>query len=230
MVPWCFAYDNLNYARYLSAYVSEMSHLEEDHPNILEYFRSGGFAVQIGECNPFGRIPVDQTCEETVNKDTQTPVGTKGFSLKPKAVSKYYLTAEYRSIFMRQWKLLHLNNSSSLHNDLQQSRITRDEADVKSLLSTFEIWISPYQSEQQDLVCLSTGKVATPEIEHDLLKAKDIGEQAYRSFRKQRLDSEPTKVKFHEKMTKLQLKTFGDLNKKMKVSRGTAKEVILKAD
>jgi len=37
-------------------------------------------------------------------------------------------------------------------------------------------------------------------------------------------------VTFHEKMTKLQLKTFGDLNKKMKVSRGTAKEVILKAD
>ena len=25
MLPWCFAYDNLNYARYLSAYVSEMS-------------------------------------------------------------------------------------------------------------------------------------------------------------------------------------------------------------
>lgn len=207
MLPWCFACDNLNYARYLSAYVSEMSHLEEDHPNILEYFRSGGFAVQIGECNPFGRIPVDQTCEETVNKDTQTPGGTKGFSLKPKAVSKYYLTAGYPSIFMRQWKdILHLNNSSSLHNDLQQSRITRDEADVKSLLSTFEIWISPYQSEQQDLVCLSTGKVATPEIEHDLLKAKDIGEQAYRSFREQRLESEPTKVKFHEKMTNYSLR------------------------
>ena len=117
-----------------------------------------------------------------VSKDTQTPRGTKGFSLRPKAVSKYYLTAEYRSIFMRHWKgILHLNNSGSLHNDLQQSRITRDEADVKSLLSTFEFWISPYQSEQQDLVCLSTGKVATPEIEHDLLKAKDIGEQAYRS-------------------------------------------------
>ena len=231
MIPWCFAYDNLNYARYLSAYVSEMSHLEDDHPNILEYFKSGGFAVQIGEVNTFGRIPVDQTCEETVNKDTQTPGGTKGFSLKPRAVSKYYLTAEYRSIFMRQLKdILHLNSSSSSHNDLQQSRITRDEGDVKSLLSTFEIWISPYQSEQQDLVCLSTGKVATPEIEHDLLKAKEIGEQAYRTFSEQRLESEPTKVKFHEKMTKLQLKTFSDLNKKMKVSRGTAKEVILKAD
>jgi len=26
-IPWCFAYDNINYARYLSSYLSEMSHL-----------------------------------------------------------------------------------------------------------------------------------------------------------------------------------------------------------
>ena len=31
IVPWCFAYDNLNYARYLSAYLREMSHLPEEH-------------------------------------------------------------------------------------------------------------------------------------------------------------------------------------------------------
>ena len=78
-----------------------MSHLVEDHPQVFEYMQSGGFAVQIGEYNLFGKIPVDQACEETVNRDTQTAGGTKGFSLKPKAVSKYYLVAEYTSIFLR---------------------------------------------------------------------------------------------------------------------------------
>ena len=33
MIPWCFAYDNVNYARYLSSYLSEMSHLGEEHPD-----------------------------------------------------------------------------------------------------------------------------------------------------------------------------------------------------
>ena len=37
-------------------------------------------------------------------------------------------------------------------------------------------------------------------------------------------------MKFHDKMTKLKLKTFGDLSKKMKVPGGTNKEVIIKAD
>ena len=66
-----------------------MSHLENDHPNVLEHLKSGRFALQIGESNPFGKIPVDQACEETVNRDTKTPGGTKGISLKPKAVRKY---------------------------------------------------------------------------------------------------------------------------------------------
>ena len=37
-------------------------------------------------------------------------------------------------------------------------------------------------------------------------------------------------MKFHEKMTKLKLKTFDDLSKKMKVQKGANKEVVIKAD
>jgi len=47
-----------------------MSHLDQEHPDVYEHVMSGGFSVQIGAENPFGRIPADQACEETVNKDT----------------------------------------------------------------------------------------------------------------------------------------------------------------
>ena len=72
----------------------------EDHRDAFKYVSSGGLSVQLSDSNPFGRVPVDQTCEETVNKDTQTSGGTKGFSLKLNA-SKYYLVAEYQSTFLR---------------------------------------------------------------------------------------------------------------------------------
>ena len=48
---------------------------------------------------------------------------------------------------------------------------------MKSLESN---WINPFSAEQQHLVCLSTGKVATQKIEEDLLGAKAIGEKAYK--------------------------------------------------
>ena len=111
--------------------------------------------------NPFRRIPVYQSCEETINRDTQTPGGTKRLSLKPGAVSKYYLIAEYRSIFMQQFKeILHLTCTPTTfqHTDLQASRIARDEEDAKSFLSMLEgSCINPFKGDQQDLVCLSTG-------------------------------------------------------------------------
>ena len=63
-------------------------------------------------------------------------IGNKGFSLRPNAVSKFYLVAEYRSTFLGQLKdILHINRSSFQHKDLQPTRIARDESDVKSIIS-----------------------------------------------------------------------------------------------
>jgi len=89
MIPWCVTYDKVNYARYLSIYHAQMTRLEEEHPDIYHRMMEGGFSVQQSSSNPFGRVPVDQTLEETVNKDTQT-AGTKGFSLKSSTLTKYY--------------------------------------------------------------------------------------------------------------------------------------------
>ena len=98
VIPRMFAYDRLNYAKYLPVYYNQMLNLPMEHPEVYEHLKNGGMSVQLGAANTFGRIPVDQAIEETANKDTQTAGGTKGFSLNPGAVSKYYLTAEYRSI------------------------------------------------------------------------------------------------------------------------------------
>lgn len=89
MLPWCFAYNRINYSRYLSLYYRDMMHLEEDHPETYTSFMDAGFSVQLSSSNNFSRIPMDQTIEETVNRDTQTAGGTKGFSLKPGAVARY---------------------------------------------------------------------------------------------------------------------------------------------
>ena len=82
----------------------------------------------------------------------QTPGGTKGFSLKPGAVSKYYLIAEYRSIFMQQLKeMLHFGTPVTVqHTDLQASQIRRDPDDVKLVMSMLKgSWINPFKGKEQ---------------------------------------------------------------------------------
>ena len=48
-------------------------------------------------------------------------------------------------------------------------------------------------------------------MKKDLLQAEALGEKAYKTFSKERLESDPPKLKFHDTITKRKLKTFGDL-------------------
>ena len=38
MIPWCFAYDKLKYARYMSPYYAQMTNLPEKNPRVNEAF------------------------------------------------------------------------------------------------------------------------------------------------------------------------------------------------
>jgi len=231
MIPWCFAYDKLNYARFLPYYYAQMSRLPLDHPEVHAHFMEGGFSVQIGTTNPFGRIPVDQTIEETVNKDTQTPGGTKGFSLKPGAVTRYYLTSDYRSMYLGHLRdMVGRSHSQLNHPDLQLPRIRRDEADIQSLVDLMEnSWLDPLSPDQAQFVSLSTATVAPPDVANDLLAARTVGEEAYQDFKKKRLETNPPTAQFNDKMTKRNLKTFTHIRKKP-TSKAQAKEIVLKAD
>ena len=230
MIPWCFAYDMLNYARYLPYYYAHVSQLPTTHPDVHVEFMQGGFSVQLVSNNPFGRIPVDQTIDETVNKDTHTPGGTNGFSLKPGAVSRHYLTAEYRAVYLRPLRDMIGQDSSKLsHPELQGPRIRKYEADVKSPIDLMENnWLNPLSPEESDLVSLSTGTVAPPAVVKDLLRALDVGEEAYQTFKQTRLDDDPPSVKFHDKMTKQRLKTFSTIG--TKTARTKGQNVVVKAD
>ena len=201
LIPWCFAYDKVNYTRYLSPYLAEMTNLPEKNPEVYAAFKAGQFSVQLSSNNPFGRLPVDQTTEVTVNKDTQTPGGTARFSLKAASVQRYYLTAEYRSAFLGQLReLVQGKKTDELHHaDLQRPRIQKEEKAVVAVVDLIQGWINPF-AEKQDLICISTAKAAPKDISSELMKALDAGEQSYATFKKERLEKDPPATKFHDTM------------------------------
>ena len=51
--------------------------------------------MQLESQNPFGKINADQAIEETVTKDSENVAVTKGFVLKPAAITRYYLTSKH---------------------------------------------------------------------------------------------------------------------------------------
>ena len=231
MLPWCFALDKTNYARYLPLYYAQMTRLAETCPDLHDHFINGGFSVQLGKENPFGKIAIDQTVEETVNRDTQTAGGTKGFSLKHSALTRFYVTAEHRAEAVRQLRdLVSVSQQSQQglgHADLQPTRIKKDEADVMSIVDMLENnWIKPFSNQPSDLVSLSTGAAATSAIKQDMLKAHSKGEEALAVH----MATLEKGSGFYDPIKKLKLQTFSALQKSNAVKAGANREIILKAD
>ena len=73
IIPYAFAYDHINYSRYLTAMLGDMLMLPNDVPGIYEEFMKGNFAAQLTEKSKFSKIETDKVIEMTLNKDTKTP-------------------------------------------------------------------------------------------------------------------------------------------------------------
>ena len=115
-----YAYDNYNYARYLTPWLSEMLTLETSHPEVYQQFKKGNFSVQLSETNPFGRCEPDRVIETTAHKGTKTPGGLTGFSTKTNAVDRWTINASYRaSLYSHLQEFLGANTKKYVHTDLQ---------------------------------------------------------------------------------------------------------------
>ncbi len=174
----------------------------------MKLSKAGQFSVQLSSNNPFGRIPVDKTTEVTINKDTQTPGGTARFSLKAGAIKWYYMTAEHCSAFLGQIRQIALGKTSELHHaELRQTRIKKDEEAVSAVVQLIQGWINPF-TENQDLVSISTAKIAPRDITSDLMKAHSTREKCYSTFRSERQEKDVPTVKFHDILPANKLETL----------------------
>jgi hypothetical protein len=155
--------------------------------------------------------------------------GTKGFSLNPGAVSRYYITAEYRSSCLKQLrKMTEVSETRPSHHDLTVSRIRKDEQAVKSLVELMETnWTDPFHDGQPELIRISTGATAPPDIANDLLLAQTKGQQLYQEFQELRLEKD--EQHFFDRLPRMNLKTFENMTKKIR-RVSSNKEIVLKFD
>ena len=147
MLPWAFAYDRVNYSRYLSLYCCEMSCLSTTHPAANHVLHEGQFAVQRCRNTLFGQVATDQTTEQTVYRDMKTKGGIIGFSRRQGPVQRWMITSHDRAAisYALQGMAGVLGEVSSVHKECQKTRAQADEGDVVRLLETSESWINRFR-------------------------------------------------------------------------------------
>eukprot|EP00794_Sanderia_malayensis_P001845 gene1845-2078_t len=90
MLPWFFAADRFNYARYGSIYWLEMISINETHPDALPGIKANWTCQRQGRYG-FSSIACDQVMEQTFNRDSKTKGGLTGFTLNKSAVQRWIL-------------------------------------------------------------------------------------------------------------------------------------------
>ena len=115
IIPFTFAYDHINYARYLSALLGEMLSLEDYYPDIYERFKADEVSAQLSDESSFSKCETDKVIEMTLNKDTKTPGGTTGFSTSVNEVRRWEVNASYRDELRTCFhKHITINKSTSI--------------------------------------------------------------------------------------------------------------------
>lgn len=224
MLPWCFAYDRLNYARYMTYYWLDMQQLHTTHPDAHAFLKRGGFSVQRSD-NPFAQVPSDQAIEQTINRASKTTGGIIGFSRHPATVQRWVLTAHDRAA-VTDICLEHcgLDENSeqrdAFHKDCQKGQMVRDEEDVLRVIDTVSKLLNPFihtgKDPCQQLTHLASGVEASKDASQDLLQAEDRGRECFHEFLGARLtlESGTSKKDFHDTISKLNLHTFTVRKKK----------------
>ena len=90
LLPFCFALNKQNYARYGSFYVHSLENLNNTHLGCRELIQEKGLSVQAQDRYP-ARTPIDQKGEQTINRDAKTAGGIKFFASDQNAILRWTL-------------------------------------------------------------------------------------------------------------------------------------------
>ena len=227
MLPWIFAYDHINYSRYLPAYWLEMVDLVNTHPLIHQKCMEGEFVVQRSDMT-FAQIACDQTIEQTANRDSKTKGGMTGFTTSKGTVNRWIWSHHARGAITRECEAMAgRGERSTTRADLLPSRMKHDRSAVLRIIETTNAMVNPFDYEEDELVHITSGVVASSDVQNDTRTAHDRGEAELIKLCEQRIQT--GKVGLFESMKKLKINTFTKMSTMAK-SKVRGQEILLKAD
>ena len=231
MTPIFFSFGGQNYARYLSFFSMFLCNIESSHPGATDLLKQGAISVARsfipGNCSD-----VDKTMEETFMRHAKSRGGNgrgiTGILTNQEAYQRWVRTTHTRSQFVNSMlNLADMQKSESHeHRDLRPTEIVRSQRNTEKVIEAVQSFLNPFTVDTKDkLLILSSGKAATQDVEHDVLRAEEVGAEAHDAFIEDRLKNN---INFFEPIKKQNLKTLGFMNKKSTKKSGDNKIVQFK--
>lgn len=163
LLPYFFANNNVNYARWLPVHLRDMLSLEEKHPAIATEFSNGKFVVHKSG-RDFSALAIDQAHEQA-NAIIKGDGGAIGITEDESALRRWMLSGPEVCYIKAQYEALSEQkdaNESTQHHEQTRTFQTSFLDKVNNLYSVMTEMGNPYMDESKELVTLDTKHVAHP--------------------------------------------------------------------
>ena len=156
IVPWMFAMDNVNYARWLSVHIRDMSELPVKHPDVFYEFSNGSFMVHKTK-KLFLFIALDQAHEQ-VNAVVKGEGGAVGLTENPSTLRRWIIAGPEVARIVQEFED---SASAEKHDHHEKTPAIEREfrKDILNVVSSFESMGNPFTEESQDLFAIHTKDV-----------------------------------------------------------------------
>ncbi len=222
MLKHCFAFDHINYARYLSFQHVFLRDLQRRNHPAIDDLASRGFGGSLSG-NAFSSIHGD-LITEVFNGETKRSAGPykAGYSTDVEKVNTWIKTSHIHAKIQNALREKINMTTSSLHKELTPAAKRLHRGHVKSLKEKLQGYqIDPFADVPARHI--TTGNEINARIIKGLLAAPELGNKKYKSFVEERLVKGT--VDFYKPIRKNFLET--GLKKKSKVPRAIT---VLKQD
>ena len=189
MLPFSFALDHLNYARWLSAHLNHLKSLSSTNPTIYAAFLEGNFVVTKMLQN-FSSIPIDHAQEQN-NKLVKEDSGAIGMTENSAELKCWMIWGPERARRASEFKenMASPRESKAIYLYHKQTKSFQDKfrQHVVPLVSKMEELENPFLENDETLVCLDKKDIAENIVCDRVNKIESVEKQKSQEFFTERL-------------------------------------------
>ena len=192
IIPWFFALDHTNYARWLPVHLHDVMQLAMKHPNLESKFEAGHFVVHETQCVHSG-IAIDHAHEQN-NKCVKGDGGAVGLTENSSELLRWMTAGPEIARIIAEFEISKDIRSSktkrtdTLHPEQFRSAQSKFEQQVHALCDTMEKMGNPFTEDSTDLLVLDSGDIADPEVIESICKVEKLGQEQFNNFVETRLE------------------------------------------
>ena len=225
LLPWMFAMDHGNYARWLSVHYRDMCILPSKHPEVYKHFQEGCFTVY-KTTRRFSAIALDHAHEQ-VNAGVKGDGGAVGLTENPAALRRWMVAGPETARMIEEFEGDSTATDKYDHYEQKKGVQNAFVKDVVNMISSFEELGNPFKEEGPHLMALHTKDIMDDSVIATVSNARKLGGDQFNTFLKERLVDRSKPVS--DPLKKNNLPTLDALKKK-NLSKDKAKVGVLKED